>query len=284
MASLCPLCECRTPSIYLYSKKRIPIYRCPNCGAGRADIADFDAASYYDTSYFNGQHSDGYAGYVQASNVLRTQFRKDIALIEKLGVSGRNLVELGCAYGFFLDEARAKSYEISGLELCEDAVKDCQSRGHRNVYRKEISKESLSLFSKADVVVMLDVIEHLPDPVAAVEAIANLLNPGGVLLMTTGDFASGIAKITGEHWRLMTPPQHLWFFTPNALKTLCARFGLELIYLDHPWKKVPIGLAFYQALRYLSISPNLPEWTHRFGVPINLFDAMRLAFRKRITA
>jgi len=276
----CILCNTNFPSEFLYRKNGIPIYRCPECGAGRADCDQFDAAAYYDSSYFNGERSDGYSNYVQAANVLHAQFRKDVELLKKLGTPGKALVELGCAYGYFLDEAKDASYQVSGVELCEDAVKSCNARGH-DVVHGAICKEKMSRFSEADAVVMLDVIEHLPDPVAALEAVSDILTPNGLLLLTTGDFSSSVAKITRSNWRLMTPPQHLWFFTPRSLTSLCDRLDMDLVHLDHPWKKVPVGLIAYQALRYITAPPALPTWTHHVGIPVNLFDAMRLVFRKR---
>ncbi|WP_447918140.1 class I SAM-dependent methyltransferase [Achromobacter aegrifaciens] len=282
--SACPLCETSSAFELAYHKAGIPIYRCRGCGVGKAEPEQFDAAAYYDSSYFNGGRSDGYSDYVQARDVLHAQFRQDIALLKRLGAGSGHLVELGCAYGYFLDEAKASSYLVSGVELCEDAVKNCNARGLNDVHHGEVSKEALSQFSEADVVVLLDVIEHLPDPVASIEAAASTLKAGGLLLMTTGDFSSVVAKITGSNWRLMTPPQHLWFFTPKSLEALCDRMGLDLVHLDHPWKKVPIGLIAYQLLRYLSLRPSLPGWMHRVGIPVNLFDAMRLVFRKREAA
>ncbi len=278
----CVLCQNNSDNELLYHKNGIPIYRCPECGAGRAECNQFDAAAYYDSSYFNGERSDGYSNYVQAANVLRAQFRKDVELLKKLGAPGRTLVELGCAYGYFLDEAKNASYQVSGVELCEDAVKSCNARGH-DVFHGAVCRETMSRFPEADTVIMLDVIEHLPDPVAALEAVLNILKPNGLLLLSTGDFSSCIAKTTRSNWRLMTPPQHLWFFTPRSLTILCDRLGMDLVHLDHPWKKVPVGLIVYQALRYMTTPPALPAWMHRAGIPVNLFDAMRLVFRKRNT-
>lgn len=283
-SSPCALCGAAAGYRLAFHKAGIPIYRCVACGVGKAAPEEFDAASYYDASYFSGGRSDGYSNYAEAGAVLRAQFEHEEKLLRKLGApQGGRLLELGCAYGYFLDVAKDR-YQVSGLELCEDAVLSCNARGYRDVHRGEVSAGSLARFPQADVVVMLDVIEHLPDPADALEAASHKLKPGGLLLMTTGDFASWFARLTGTQWRLMTPPQHLWFFTPHSLQALCERLGLELVHLDHPWKKVPIGLILYQLARYLRLQPKLPDWTHRVGIPVNLFDAMRLVFRKREAA
>lgn len=283
-SSPCALCGDTSGYRLAFHKAGIPIYRCRACGVGKAAPEEFDAASYYDASYFSGGRSDGYSNYAEAGDVLRAQFEQEAKLLRKLGApTGGQLLELGCAYGYFLDIAK-QSYQVSGLELCEEAVLSCNARGYQDVHRGEVSAENLARFAQADVVVLLDVIEHLPDPVDALAAAAQKLKPNGLLLMTTGDFGSWFARLTGTQWRLMTPPQHLWYFTPRSLTALCERLGLELVHLDHPWKKVPVGLILYQLARYLRLHPKLPHWTHRIGVPVNLFDAMRLVFRKREAA
>lgn len=275
----CPGCNQVSREKFLYNKAGIPVIQCSTCGLGKACADEFNPEVYYDASYFNGSRSDGYSDYLGARYVLQDQFEKELNLLKKLGAKNGDLLELGCAYGYFLEVAQ-HSYKVNGLEICEEAVADCQARGLSGVRHGAISSETLSSMPMADVVVLLDVIEHLPEPRTALDAAVSKLRPGGLLLITTGDFSSLCAKMMGRHWRLMTPPQHLWFFTPRSLKQMGESLGLDLIYIDHPFKKVPLGLIVYQICRYLSLSPRLPSWMHQIGLPINLFDAMRVVLRK----
>lgn len=254
--------------------------RCQACGLGKACTEDFNPETYYDASYFNGSRPDGYSDYLGAREVLQDHFKQELELLKRLGAEQGELLELGCAYGYFLELAQHR-YNVNGLEICEEAVADCRARGLVGVRHGAISAETLTPVPMADVVVMFDVIEHLPEPGAALAAAVGKLRPGGLMLITTGDFSSLCSRIMGKHWRLMTPPQHLWFFTPNSLKKMGDSLGLELVYIDHPFKKVPFGLIVYQLCRYLSFSPRLPAWMHRLGLPVNLFDAMRVVLRKR---
>ena len=276
----CPGCNQISNSIYLYHKMGMPIIQCPNCGLGKACPDEFNPETYYDASYFNGNRPDGYSDYLGARYVLQNHFRQELELLKKLGAGRGELLELGCAYGYFLELAQ-HHYKVNGLEICEDAVAVCQTRGLVGVQHGAITAEKLAPMPMMDIVVMFDVIEHLSDPGAALKSAASKLRPNGLLVITTGDFSSLFAKTMGRHWRLMTPPQHLWFFTPKSLKKMGDNLGLELIYIDHPIKKVPLGLIAYQLCRYLSLSPRLPTWMHRVGLPINLFDAMRVVFKKK---
>ncbi|CAG1022302.1 hypothetical protein MTYM_01616 [Methylococcales bacterium] len=276
----CPGCKQEVSGDYLYHKNGIPILRCPSCGLGKACSEGFDPETYYDASYFNGSRTDGYADYFAARDVLHDHFQQELNLLKKYGSEGGELLELGCAYGYFLELAQ-RNYNVHGIEICEDAVASCNARGLSSVRQGVISRESVEAMPMVDVLAMLDVIEHIPEPREALEAGVSRLKRGGLLLLTTGDFSSLVARTMGHHWRLMTPPQHLWFFTPRSLRQIGESLGLELIHLDHPSKQVPFGLIIYQLCRYLSLQPRLPSWMHRLGFRVNLYDAMRVVFRKR---
>ena len=78
-----------------------------------------------------------------------------------------------------------------------------------------------------DVIVLLDVIEHLPSPRDTLALCARHLAPGGIIVITTGDFGSLSARLAGARWRLMTPPQHLWFFTRESIERMAGSLGLR---------------------------------------------------------
>ena len=102
--------------------------------------------------------------------------------------------------------------------------------------------------------------------------------------MTTGDFSSLTARLAGSSWRLMTPPQHLWFFTPESVRRMAASFNMAVESCDYPWKIVPLSLIQFQFRRLLGLRPVDRTWASRIGFPVNLFDAMRIVLHKRLSA
>lgn len=273
----CPACGGPRPHAYLYTKNGCEIRRCEGCGLGRAEQSGFDPAAYYTGAYFSGRHSDGYADYLGAEDVLRHEFTRALDFIRTFRSRGR-LLEIGCAYGFFLHEAK-RHFEVGGIEIAEEAASHCRGGG-LNVVTGTASEENLRRFGKQDVIVMLDVIEHLPDPRETLALCMRQLNPGGIIVLTTGDFGSPLARWLGSGWRLMTPPQHLWFFTADSMRKLASGIGGTLEALDHPWKFVPMSLAVFQLQRMLGFAPAVPPAGGRIGLPVNLFDAMRVVVRK----
>jgi len=182
------------------------------------------------------------------------------------------------AYGFFLNAA-ARYFDVAGIELVQEAAAHGRHAG-LNVLQGTADAANLQRIGKVDVIVLFDVIEHLPQPRETLALCRDHLNGGGIIVITTGDFGSPAARLTGARWRLMTPPQHLWFFTQPSMRRLSSALGLSLEHLDHPWKIVPASLIAFQLRRMLGLVGERVTTASRIGVPVNLFDAMRVVLRK----
>src|SRR5262245_61535245 len=221
----CPACATLTPHSFLFRKNDCHILKCTSCGLGRARTVGFDPRSYYTADYFSGGHPDGYSDYLATGDVLRAQFQRELRFIRRHCPSGR-LIEIGCAYGFFLQEAKTL-FDVAGIELSEHAAAHCRGAG-LNVLTGVADNENLDHLAPADAIVLLDVIEHVSDPFDTLERCCERLRPNGSIILTTGDFASLAARLAGAHWRLMTPPQHLWFFTVDSFRAWAGRIGMRV--------------------------------------------------------
>src|SRR5262249_27591434 len=170
-------------------------------------------------------------------------------------------------------------FEVAGIELVEDAAIYCQRNGLR-VVPGVPDAAAMNLLGPMDVIVLLDVIEHLPEPYEVLSLCARHLRPGGILLLTTGDFGSATAGVMGAGWRLMTPPQHLWFFTAESINRLASRLGLRVETMGHPWKIVPFSLILFQLGRIFASKRGAARRASKLGIPVNLFDAIRVVLRR----
>jgi hypothetical protein len=72
----------------------------------------------------------------------------------------------------------------------------------------------------------------------------------------------------------------LWYFTLESVERMAHALGLRIERYDHPWKIVPISLIGFQIRRMLGMRTAGTSTTSRVGLPVNLFDAMRIALRK----
>ena len=273
----CPACGETTPHQFRFKVSGCEIWQCERCGQGEAETSGFDPAAYYTGSYFSGERSDGYLDYQGSEAVLRREFAHSVDFVRRFRPSGR-LLDLGCAYGFFLKEAQ-RYFEVTGIELAEDAAQACRQAGLQ-VYSGIADEATMARVGEVDVITLFDVIEHLPQPRDTLALCCRYLKPGGIIVLTTGDFAALTARLAGAKWRLMTPPQHLWFFTRESLRRMALPLGLSIEHFDHPGKIVPLSLIVFQLKRMIGMRGSQSPAASRIGVPVNLFDAMRMVLRK----
>lgn len=275
----CNLCQRPTRCEPLYQVAGYDVARCTECQLVfvpmTASLAD-SVAEVYSEEYFEGGRTDGYTDYSSSESILRHQARRAIHRLRRYQPSGA-LLELGCAYGFFLMEAK-QYFECSGIELSEFAANEARKRGLE--VRAGDFKDLEVPTSHYSAVCLFDCIEHLADPYNYLRKIHSVLRPGGIVGITTGDIGSLYARFSGRRWRLMTPPQHLFYFSKKTLARMLEQTGFEPLELSYPWKLVPLGLILYQ------LSPKLkaalaPIAKLPIGLLVNLFDAMFLIARKR---
>src|SRR5262249_41701999 len=146
----------------------------------------------YGEEYFRGGRRDGYLDYPASEPVLRAEFRRTVNHLLRYVNSGGRLLEIGCAYGFFLLEAQ-RHFVSTGIEVSEAAIAECRKRGLTVFGSMDASVRDRGPF---DVAVLLDCIEHLADPAEMLCEIRRNLTSDGVVLITTGDWGSTLARVT----------------------------------------------------------------------------------------
>jgi SAM-dependent methyltransferase len=153
---------------------------------------------------------------------------------------------VGCATGGFLCRAREAGFAVRGAEISAAAAAAARQRHDLAVDTGDVRSLPLPAASFA-VLTLWDVIEHVPRPRELMRRAAELLRPGGLLFLSTGDVGSPWARACGRFWPLMTPPQHLTFHTRASIGVLVAQAGLELVEVTHPGRHVNLGLIALKA-------------------------------------
>ena len=92
-------------------------------------------------------------------------------------------LHIGCGHGGVSGELVKRGYKVSGIEINKDAIESLKLKGFE-VYQKDISKP-LEIDKKFDIVMMLDVLEHMFDPYSLLkEAKQVVKKEGGVIIVT----------------------------------------------------------------------------------------------------
>ena len=215
-----------------FPKDGYSMVACQACGAlyvGEDPAAiDFDAL--YGQAYYTGGSDAVFADYVGQEAARRAHARRKLAVLRHLPPriprQGR-LLDVGCAAGFFLAEARA-FYDVQGVELSTWSSAYARERLNLPVFTGTLQDAHLPA-DHFDVVTLWDVIEHVPEPVPVLAAAARVLKPGGRLVLSTGDWGSAYAQARGADWHLMTPPWHLTMFSRASLQAAAERAGLRVV-------------------------------------------------------
>lgn len=274
-----------------WRKHGYEVFKCRSCSLlFRAQLptqADLD--SIYAQSYFRRDEeagADGYADYLGDGPEHRLTARRRVEQLSRAIDSGR-LLDVGSAAGFFMDEAKKVGWEPHGIDISPE-----MSAWGRNHLDLDIAN---GLFQSAeypagsfDAVTMWDYIEHSTDPARDFAKAAHVLRPQGVLMLSTGDAASIVARLSGRRWHLLTPRHHNFFFTVDTLQRYLKMNGFEVVKVHHPGAQYSLRYLVYKlgtmAPRSRAVR-TISEWiaSRRLGersLRFNLFDIVTITARR----
>lgn len=180
----------------------------------------------YDDHYFHSPDATcGYADYAADRAPLREKAERLLPALERHGAVGR-LLDVGCAFGYTLAVAQERGWSVTGVEPAP-AVRE---RTARELGVRVEPDLPAARFPDAsfEAVTLWDVIEHLPDPRAALLEVARILAPGGLCSVVTPDGGSLAARLLGARWEeRQKMPEHIFFFDRPSLSTLLRSCGFE---------------------------------------------------------
>ena len=277
MAVSCPVCGARRVAPRL-RKAGVEILFCGDCGLGFwRPGAGFDPAALYGARYFAGHDlGPGYDDYAALEAALRHNFARRV---RALGTPrpGARLLDLGPAFGYAVDEARRAGWWATGLEVSRAAAARAAAVAGAGGIAVGDAQRAPFAAASFDAVTLWDVLEHLPDPHAAVAELARVLRPGGRLALSTGDVGSLAARVSGARWHLYTIPEHLFFYSRESLRRLLAAHGLRVERMRAEAARYPIGYLLERLRKtLLGRAPRrAARWPGaRLAVPVNLFDVV----------
>lgn len=197
-------------------------------------------AEQYDEAYFVASENGGYADYQQDERLHRANARDRLARLAYAGAPNRRLLDVGCATGFFLDEARQTGWKVSGVDCSAWARKVASERYGLATFASvaEARAESAEPFG---AVTLFQVLEHLADPAAALAEIAGSLSERGVLMIETWDRESLVARLCGGKWQQITPPSVTHLFSGRSLRRLVEASGFVEVTIRRTGKRVSAG-------------------------------------------
>jgi SAM-dependent methyltransferase len=154
------------------------------------------------------------------------------------------LLEIGCAYGHFLNRAREWGWSPRGIEVASEPSTFARQHWNIAVETGTVSDSTLPDSS---------VIEHVRDPVRLLEEVLRIAKPGSLVYLTTPNIQSLSARLQGQQWEFKSFPNHLWYFSAHTLMKAFERSGYEVEEISsHPGEST-VGLDESLARRQLCL-------------------------------
>jgi len=235
----------------------------------------------YDEGYWrSGAPKDrGYGDYRKDAPLYLATYRRRRRVVKRHFERPGRVLDVGCAAGYFLRVMKDDGWQVTGLEP-SDAIRPMAEEllGKESVRAGLLGQVDLPA-GGFDLITMWDVIEHIPDVVAAAREVRRLLAPGGKFLIETQNVRSLAARLLGPRWQHYKHAEHIYHFHPATLADALGRAGFRVLE-NRPWlggKYVSLGFVAERVGRLhpaLSVLFSPLRLFSRTSLYVNLLDEM----------
>ena len=236
----CPICSSANlkpkPFGYRFSGQWLGGIECGDCGIILIypQPSSEEIKNFYSKEYFDGGYRCGHEGsYFDDETLTRLSDDTMLHRIKEYKSEGKFL-EIGCAGGAFLNNARNFGYDVQGVEVSGEAADFARKKFNLNVITGNLEDANFQpeIF---DIVFMGDVLEHLPDPTITMRHINRIIKKGGLLVilcpMQTNTLFSRFGflafNLIGRKATVNLPPYHLFEYRVKSLANLVKQFGFQ---------------------------------------------------------
>jgi SAM-dependent methyltransferase len=220
----CPLCRSTAAEDYLTRPDGMKVVRCQRCEflfLNPRPQRDALLGVYQDSSYYeDGAGVSSYRGYIASQQKQVDEGwhvgHAILDLVEQqLPLKGKHVVDVGCGAGALLGIASSRGAIVCGLEISEDIARAARIKYGVLVTVGTLENNDL-IDGSFDLLLLSEVIEHLPDPIRALREAHRILKPGGFVFITTPN--TGCVQRYGKDWLGFHKSfEHLAYFDVTSL-------------------------------------------------------------------
>jgi len=155
--------------------------------------------------------------------------------LREFSPASTRVLDIGCGAGFISNAMAEKKWQVCGIDLSESSLEVAKKfdRSRQVQYLKGDAHALPFEDSLFDIVMCLDVLEHVSDPAKAIKEAARVLKPSGIFFFHTmnRNLISYFVALKGVEWFVKNTPRHLhvysMFIKPKELEEMCQRAGMK---------------------------------------------------------
>lgn len=206
------------------------------------------------TEYYQSVNSGQAEITVNESPFYREIYSKGLSAVSKYKKSGK-ILDVGCGSGFFLDIAKEKKWNTTGIELGISDAQIATSHGH-TIFTDRI--EDMSLKEKFDAITLWDVFEHIVEGRPYLKRLSKLLTKDGVIFMQIPNSGSLAARIMREECNMFHTLGHVSLYNPDTIKLMAEKSGFKIVHME-------------TVIHELAVLENYLSYEHPYfgGMPFN---------------
>jgi 2-polyprenyl-3-methyl-5-hydroxy-6-metoxy-1,4-benzoquinol methylase/spore coat polysaccharide biosynthesis predicted glycosyltransferase SpsG len=266
--SSCPLCKTRSggepgtsaPRV-LYRGQRRSFFRCPDCGlVYQIDLEN--RGRRYGGDYFEEEYRAQYGkSYLEDVPQIRRLSTPRVQRIRRLlspgggkAAAGRSsagrssapaLLDIGCAFGPFLQEAADAGFDVAGMDISEEAVEYVRHELGLPAFLADFSAEMTEGLTERlfDALTMWYVIEHFSRLDLVLRRVSRLLRPGGVFAFSSPNRCGVSGRFRPEAFFAASPADHHSLWSPEAARKILDRYGFcvkKIVSTGHHPQRFPL--------------------------------------------
>ena len=202
------------------------VLKCSNC---KVMFQKYDTINcnkdIYGREYFQGKV---YNNYFNEGQERERRFKNKIKLINKYIPQTGNILDVGCAAGFFLTIMKKSGYNTHGIDISSCACDYAKLDGHLNIVNENIF-EAKYQDNYFDIITLWDVLEHVTEPELVIRELHRIIKNKGIIIIETLNINSLGFKILKKRWPLYSPEYHLFYYNKIFLIKLLEKFGFKII-------------------------------------------------------
>jgi SAM-dependent methyltransferase len=212
------------------------VIECEACGFRHIDplLSDEELRKFYDAEFYQSERPDYFRNAEEDKDWWMLRYHHLFDLLD-LHAPGKRLLDIGSGPGYFIEAGRDHGWDVLGFEPSPMAAAYAAKRG-LHVVNDLFTLARAREHGSFDAVSLNLVLEHLRDPIGLVEDVKTILNPGGILFVTSPNDFSPYQEVLWKHagfspWWVV-PKHHLNYFSTDSIQSFCRRRGFDVLHVE----------------------------------------------------